>query len=85
MTMTCGGTRSAPWHPTIATAWQKSCSARYPTLSPEEQLDVVHTLASRPSYGWELTQALKRGDVPKRDVPAYVARLLQRSRGKWFS
>ena len=57
---------------------------RYATLSTDEKLEIVHTLAARPTYGWQLTQALKRGDVPKRDVPAYVARLLQRVVGNGF-
>jgi putative heme-binding domain-containing protein len=44
----------------------------------------VHTLASRPGYGRQLTQAIKRGDVPRPDVPAYVARLLRRMVGSGF-
>jgi len=51
---------------------------RYADFSNKEKLEVVHALASRPGHGWALTRAIRRGDVPRRDVPAYVARLLQR-------
>lgn len=56
----------------------------YKSFSTEEKLEVVHTLASRSSYGWELTQAIQRETVPRRDVPAYVARQLQRVVGNGF-
>ena len=57
---------------------------RYADFSVEDKLEAVHTLASRSRYGWELTQAIRRGDVPKRDVPAYVARQLRRVVGNGF-
>ncbi len=57
---------------------------RYPKLSDDDKLEAVHTLASRPRFGWELTKAIKQGDVPRRDVPAYVARLLHRVVGNGF-
>ncbi|MEM1071097.1 MAG: PVC-type heme-binding CxxCH protein, partial [Planctomycetota bacterium] len=57
---------------------------RYDQFSEEEKLDVVHTLASRGGYGRALTDAIERGDVPKRDVPAYVARLMRRVVGNRF-
>ena len=57
---------------------------RYADLSDEDKSEVVHTLASRSDSGWELTQAIRRGDVPRRDVPAYVARLLRRVVGNGF-
>ncbi len=57
---------------------------RYAAFSEEEKLDVVHTLASRSDYGRALTDAIQRGDVPKRDVPAYVARLMRRVVGNRF-
>ncbi len=56
----------------------------YEEFSPPERLDAVQTLASRPDYGWALTQALERGEVPKRDIPAYVARQLRRVVGNGF-
>ena len=62
----------------------KTLLDRYATLSDDDKLEVVHALASRSNYGWELTQAIKRGDVPRRDVPAYVARLLRRVVGNGF-
>ena len=58
--------------------------ARYSTFNPAEKLQAVQTLASRPRYGWLLTQALKDQSMPKRDVPAYVARQLLRVVGSGF-
>ncbi|MEZ6123225.1 MAG: DUF6807 family protein [Planctomycetaceae bacterium] len=57
---------------------------RYADLSPDDRLEVVHVLASRPGYGRQLTDSLKSGAVPKRDVPAYVAQLLRRVVGNSF-
>jgi putative membrane-bound dehydrogenase-like protein len=57
---------------------------RYPTFTPAEKLEVVQTLASRPQYGGLLAKALKDNVVPKRDVPAYVARQLRRVVGSGF-
>ncbi len=57
---------------------------RYEDFTVEERQDAIQTLASRPESGWQLTQAIKRGDVPKRDVPAYVARQLRRVVGNGF-
>ncbi len=63
----------------------KELLKRYAGLSEEDKQEVVHTLASRSGYGAELTDAIQRGDVPKRDVPAYVARLLRRVVGNRFA
>lgn len=57
---------------------------RFENFSAAERLEAVQTLASRPKYGWALTQAIKRGDVARRDVPAYVARQLRRVVGNGF-
>ncbi len=57
---------------------------RYAGFDPAHKLEVVHTLASRPNHGWELTKAIKSGKIPKRDVPAYVARQLRRVVGNGF-
>ena len=57
---------------------------RYSNFSTEDKLEVVHALASRPGYGWKLTQAIDRGSVPRRDVPVYIARLLLRIVGNRF-
>ncbi|MGI9544946.1 MAG: c-type cytochrome, partial [Cyclobacteriaceae bacterium] len=35
-------------------------------------------------YGWVLTEELKEGRIPKRDIPAYVARQLRRVVGNGF-
>jgi putative heme-binding domain-containing protein len=57
---------------------------RYDELSQADKQEVVQTLASRSGYGAALTDAIARGDVPRRDVPAYVARLLRRVVGNRF-
>ncbi|HLL95607.1 MAG TPA: PVC-type heme-binding CxxCH protein [Spirosoma sp.] len=56
----------------------------YPTFSASEKGQAVQTLASRPKYGWLLTQAIKDKTVPKRDVPSYAARQLLRVVGSGF-
>jgi putative membrane-bound dehydrogenase-like protein len=56
----------------------------YPDLGEADRQEVVHALASRSSYGAELTEAIRRGAVPRGDVPAYVARLLGRVVGPRF-
>ena len=57
---------------------------RYATLTSEEKLDAIHSLASRQSTGQMLTKAIQRGIIPKQDIPAYVARLLRRVVGTQF-
>jgi putative membrane-bound dehydrogenase-like protein len=57
---------------------------KYASLSTEDKLEVVHTLSARPSSGRKLTQAIKDGSIPRRDIPAYVARLLRRVVGNGF-
>ena len=56
----------------------------YPTFNAAEKGQAVQTLASRPKYGWLLTQAIKDKTVPKRDVPSYAARQLLRVVGSGF-
>ena len=56
----------------------------YPTLNAAEKAQAVQTLASRPKYGWLLTQAIKDKTVPKRDIPSYAARQLLRVVGSGF-
>ena len=58
--------------------------ARYEEFSDHEKLEVVQTLASRPAYGWLLTQAIQKKKVFRRDVPSYVARQLRRVVGNGF-
>lgn len=48
------------------------------------RVTTVHTLASRPGYGWGLAMAIKDNKVPRRDVPAYLARQLRRVVGSGF-
>lgn len=62
----------------------KELLKRYEGLSEEDKQEVVHALASRSGHGSELTNAIERGLVPRRDVPAYVARLLRRVVGTRF-
>ena len=58
--------------------------SRYDHLDAGEKLEAVQALASRPVYGWQLTEALKAGNIPKEDVPAYAARQLRRVVGNGF-
>ncbi|GAB3946868.1 hypothetical protein GCM10028805_18110 [Spirosoma harenae] len=57
---------------------------RYPGFSSAEKTETIQTLASRPKYGWQLTQAIAKNTIPKRDVPTYVARQLRRVVGSGF-
>ena len=57
---------------------------RYGSFSSEEKLATVQTLSSRSGYGQMLTGAIRDGDIPRRDVPAYVARQLHRVVGSGF-
>ena len=57
---------------------------KYPTFSAADKLEAVQTLASRPGYGWALTQALKNNAIPRSDVPTYAARQLLRVVGSGF-
>ena len=57
---------------------------KYTEFDRNERREALRALASRPSYGWMLTEALKSGDIPKREVPADVARQLRRVVGSGF-
>ena len=57
---------------------------RYASFSEEEQTEAVYTLAARSSYGHALTEAIRTGSIPKQDVPAQLARQLQRIVGPTF-
>ncbi|MDF9797377.1 putative membrane-bound dehydrogenase-like protein [Catalinimonas alkaloidigena] len=57
---------------------------QYDDYSKVQQLEVVQALASRPAYGWMLTQAIKENNIPKSDIPAYVVRQLRRVVGSGF-
>ena len=56
----------------------------YPAFNSTEQRAALETLASRPTYGWMLTEAIKSGDISREEVPAYVARQLRRVVGSGF-
>ncbi len=57
---------------------------RYATFDADEKLEAVQTLASRSRSGWKLTQVIRSGAIPRRDVPAYIARQLRRVVGSGF-
>ena len=56
----------------------------YPKLSADEKQEALQTFASRPVFGRKITEALKSGEMPRREVPAYVARQLRRVVGNGF-
>jgi putative heme-binding domain-containing protein len=63
----------------------KQLLERYGKLKTGDRRAVIETLAARGTYMDALFGALKSGKIPKRDVPAYTARSLQRARGKQFT
>ncbi len=65
-------------------AFAQELLKRYKAFSNEDKLEVVNVLASRSGYGAVLTDAIRRGELPKRDIPAHVARLLRRVVGNSF-
>jgi len=56
----------------------------YDTLSTNEKDAVIQVLASRPRYGWMLTEAIELGAVPREEVPPHAARQLRRVVGSGF-
>lgn len=58
--------------------------SRYSDFDTDEKLAVLQTMAARSNSGWTLTQAIKRGEIPRREVPAYIARQLRRVVGNGF-
>lgn len=57
---------------------------KYPTFNPEEKTEAVLALSSRPRYGNMLTREIREGRIPKREIPANVARQLLRVVGSGF-
>ncbi len=57
---------------------------QYNKLSGEEKAEAIETLSSRPTYGWQLTTALKNKKIPRKDVSANTARQLRRVVGSGF-
>jgi putative heme-binding domain-containing protein len=47
---------------------------QYAAFSDADKADAVNTLAARPAYALALLDAVEKGTVPRRDVPAYTAR-----------
>ncbi|MEM7314798.1 MAG: c-type cytochrome, partial [Planctomycetota bacterium] len=62
----------------------RSLLSRYDDLSTDEKLESVITLSTRSKFGRALTDSIKSGAIPRRDIPAYVARALQRVVGNGF-
>ncbi|MEM6802360.1 MAG: PVC-type heme-binding CxxCH protein [Bacteroidota bacterium] len=56
----------------------------YPAFSKEEKSEAVQTLATRKMYANMLTESIKKEYVPRKDIPAYVARQLRRVMGNGF-
>jgi len=57
---------------------------RYASFSDEEKTEAIYALAARSSSGRLLTEAIRTGSIPKQDVPAHLARQLQRIVGPRF-
>lgn len=58
---------------------------KYNQFTVDEKLDAVQTLAARRQSARALTAAIKQGNIPKRDIPAYVARQMRRVVGNSFT
>lgn len=58
--------------------------AKYDQYSPKEKEVALQSLTSRPRYGWMLLEAMKEDEIPKRDLPAYLARQMRRVVGNGF-
>jgi len=59
--------------------------SHYPKLGAQAKRAVIETLATRASYANALLTALKNNDIPRKDVPAYIARSLSSLLGKEFT
>jgi len=57
---------------------------RFSKFDSDDKLEAVIALSSRSTYGRQLTDAIKSGEVPRNEIPAYVARALQRVVGNGF-
>lgn len=62
----------------------KALLSGYEGFSADEKQEAIYTLSARGRYAQELTNALRDGKIPKRDIPAHVARLLRRVVGNRF-
>lgn len=57
---------------------------KYPDLPREAKQEAILALASRPVYGRQLANAIKTGEITKKEVPPYVALQLRRVVGNGF-
>lgn len=62
----------------------KQILSQYATLSKPEKAEAINTLAARPKYGWLLTQAIAKKEIPRNDIAPYIARQLRRVVGSGF-
>jgi putative heme-binding domain-containing protein len=58
---------------------------RYGRFNAAEKTETIETLASRRRYAQMLTDALAEGTIPRRDIPAFVARQMVRVLGPAFT
>ena len=58
---------------------------RYPTFTADEKAETLRTLSARGRYGRMVTDAIEAGTLPRRDVPAHIARQLRRIVGTRFA
>ena len=56
----------------------------YPNYNQDEKLEILHVLASRPNYGTILLEAIENEEIPRGDIPTYLARLMLRTVGNRF-
>ncbi|MCB0668518.1 MAG: c-type cytochrome [Saprospiraceae bacterium] len=57
---------------------------KYGMFPPATQTEIINAMSSRPTYGGILARSIAEGKIPKRDIPAYVARQLRRVVGSGF-
>ena len=62
----------------------KALIALYPQASPENKVNILQTLSSRPSYGNLLLDEIKAGNILKKEIPVTLARQLHRVIGSGF-
>jgi putative membrane-bound dehydrogenase-like protein len=58
--------------------------SNYNQFNDANKSEIIQTLSSRPRYGWLLTKAISENKIPRKDVPAYMARQLRRVVGSGF-
>ena len=57
---------------------------KYEAFNEKEKVEVLLAMASRREYASILTEAIKEGQIPKSEIPAYIARQLRRVMGSGF-